>query len=1138
METLYNSTNENSRRNLNDDPQYFGAYLNLARLNIFSINNHLAEEFKQKNRLTDEEHIRNSFICNSNIKNLNYNWLFEKLIRLMPIVKQFDSSRLPEEEQKKGDTEGKNLLLMAETLKEVFKDIQDFRNDYTHYYSVEKGDERKLNVSSATADFLVTSFHRAIEYTKSRFANVFSEDDFKLIQAKQLVLSNNSITVEGLVFLTAMFLDRENAFQFIGKVQGLKGTQFKSFIASREVLMAYCVRLPHDKLISDDPKQALLLDMLNELDRCPKLLYNVLSEDAKKQFRPILTKQSIEQVLENSVSDEERENILDNIDYSEYIEQLTVRVRHSNRFHYFAMRFIDEQNLLPDFFFQIDLGKYKLSEYEKSILGQSIPRSIIENAKAFGRLSKFVSEDDVQKIIDPGNLANGFEQFAPHYNTDINKIGFRFNEDICHIESIDAKAERRISVNLIQPQPMGFLSLHELSKIILLEYLQPGESIKLIRQFYKTANTQLFNIDFIELVKTKLPTNWGDLEKQCDTKNNKAYRNSKASLYELQKRKEELDKVLQFHGLNWTQIPERILNYWLNIQDVSYSKSISERILLMKRDGLKRLKQLKNHSNRPDVRIPKVGEMATFIARDIVDMIIDEEKKKKITSIYYDKLQECLAFYADKEKKQQLIGLVRELQLNLQGGHPFLKNLRLESIRKTSEFYELYLTEKFSKLVHKGLNQKGKPQSRDESWIIRTFEKKEWSDKAKKNLTVYKFPDNMKELPFSMQQWINKEQYDLRGWLRNINEGRNRNDQKRPIDLPTNLFNNKLCELLTQELRLAGKAIPNTTKYYELLRVWWLNRDDSVQGFYKGSRSYIIKDELVSFIPDSQPNFKKYYQEPLNKAFIRLSQKRQMDREKDKKLPVLDKTDIEKTFKKTLFDTEKNIRLLAEDDRILLLMAEKLSPGDGSGHLKLNNIKKELNKEQIKERAFQFRPNYDDAGNMPEKGVLLPEIQLIVEAKIRLKNIKDLNRFAYDRRLPELIAYLPNGKIGVNELRYELTDYNKARQEVFDEVFRLEKTIIQKDADGLLALCVNERGIPLRGNIAHKYFLQWLINHGYISEQERKYLNMIRNSFSHNQFPHKLIVSYSQNQINQKGIASIISSAFKEKTESIIYKID
>ncbi len=251
----------------------------MARLNIFNINNHIAAEFKQA-VLGDDGLIKNSFLCDKSIKKLNWNHVFSKARRFLSILKVFDVETLPKHERENAATEGRDFATMSVTLKIVFAELHDFRNDYSHYYSTDRADHRKRIISPEMAVFLATNFQRAIAYTKVRMKDVLNDDDYLLVERMQLIEMGDQITTEGLVFLICMFLEREHAFQFIGKVQGLKGTQYKSFIATREVLMAFCVRLPHDKFVSEDSKQSLTLDMINELNRCPCVLYDVITEDA------------------------------------------------------------------------------------------------------------------------------------------------------------------------------------------------------------------------------------------------------------------------------------------------------------------------------------------------------------------------------------------------------------------------------------------------------------------------------------------------------------------------------------------------------------------------------------------------------------------------------------------------------------------------------------------------------------------------------------------------------------------------------------------------------------------------------------------------------------------------------------------
>ena len=502
METNINFS-ENRSRTLSGDPQYFGGYLNMARLNIFNINNHIAEKFNQA-VLDEEGHIKNSFLCNKNIKHINWNHVYSKTNRFLPILKVFDVDALPKEERESSQKEGRDFADMSDTLRVIFKEIQEFRNDYSHYYSTEKADSRKQIISSELAFFLNTNFKRAIAYTKVRMKDVLCDDDYQLVERIQLFKANNQITTEGLVFLICLFLEREHAFQFIGKVQGLKGTQFKSFIATREVLMSFCLRLPHDKFVSEDIKQSLTLDMINDLNRCPKTLYDVITEQEKQRFRPELENDKIQNLIENSTNEAKLEKMLESIDYNQYIELLTKQVRHNNRFSYFALRYIDENNVFEKFRFHIDLGKYQLDKYTKQLNNESTERIVVERAKAFGKLSDFSNQEAIENRIDINNLTDGFEQYAPHYNNENNKIGLSNKKDAIAILSPQTDETKKVSNKLRQPLPQAFLSLSELPKIILLEHLQKGASEKIINDFLKLNDDKLMNIAFIEEIKKTL----------------------------------------------------------------------------------------------------------------------------------------------------------------------------------------------------------------------------------------------------------------------------------------------------------------------------------------------------------------------------------------------------------------------------------------------------------------------------------------------------------------------------------------------------------------------------------------------------------------------------------------------------------
>ena len=1111
-------------RTLSDDPQYFGGYLNMARLNVFNISNHIAKEFDLP-LLAEEDHLRNSFLCNKENKKINWNHLYSRTNRFLSVLKVFDAESLPKEEQKTTNLEGKDFALMSDTLKIVFGELQDFRNDYSHYYSTEKGTIRKTTVSDEMALFLKVNFNRAIEYTKERFKGVLNEEDFQLVASKKVMEANLTITTEGLVCLISMFLEREYAFQFIGKITGLKGTENKSFIATREVLMAFCLKLPHDRFQSDNTRQAFSLDLINELNRCPKVLYNSITASGKQIFQPKLDILGIKNLLDNSTNiDEEVE------DYDEYIEALTKRIRHSNRFSDFALKYIDETGIFDKFRFQIDLGKLLVDEYAKFFNSEEVPRRIIENVKAFGKLNSFNDEAKVLTRIGNGYPSKEFEQFSPHYNTENNKIGISVKEDTAKLRP-NSKGET--GKKLHQPLPEAFLSLHELPKVIILDYLQKGEPERLIEDFILINNSKLMTMPFIEAVKSQMPKEWDDFRRRTDTKKEMAY-NEKTLTYLLE-RKNTLNQVLAEYQLNDKQIPGRILDYWLNIKDVEEGRAVSDRIKSIKRDCMSRLRALEKFKiDRNRNKIPKIGEMATFLAKDIVDMVAGEEKKQKITSFYYDKMQECLALFADSDKKQLFIHTVcNELRLNETGGHPFLYKLDLQHINSTSEFYGKYLQEKGHKMVREKNLRTGRVAEVDQSWMATTFYKKEWNEKIGKQLTVVKLPLNKSKIPFTLRLLEEKTIYTLDQWLQNLTKGRNPNDAKHPVNLPTNLFDERLTVLLRHDLDERQISYPSNSYDNELFKIWWKSRSDSTQSFYNAEREYVIFGEKVNFMPNTKDNFADYYQHAFTTAYQKKRKERTLQQKEDRRLPNIQLEQVEKTFKQTIAGTEKEIRMLQEEDRIMLLMIESLLEDGKKMQLKLSEIDTLLNAATEVKQTVSAKLSFNDSGELI-KDKTNPAIVRTITVSRKRKDYSMLRKFIFDRRLPELFEYFPEKEIQLDSLKEELDAYNKAKHEVFDVVFELEAKIIAKDSDGIQQLFADESGKPLTGNIQHKPYLTWLKNKGLLDDNTFTFLNMVRNCFSHNQYPQKKTMERLIHHWEPNRFALTIASKYKQEIARIM----
>jgi len=1113
-------------RTLSDDPQYFGGYLNMARLNVLNISNHIAKEFKLP-LLPEEAHLKNSFLCKKENKKIDWNHVYARTIRFLSVMKVFDAESLPKEEQKTIDWEGKDFASMCDTLNIVFSELQEFSNDYSHYYSTEKETKRKTTVSDELALFLRTNFKRAIEYTKVRFKGILNDEDYQLVVSKKMLETNHTITHEGLVFLTSMFLEREYAFRFIRKIHGLSGPKDNSFIATCEVLMAFCLKLPQEQFRSDNRRQAISLELMNELKKCPKVLYHVITEEWKQKLKSVPEELETKNLHYNT----KKEAIIEFEDYDLYIESLTKQVRYNNRFSEFALKYIDETGIFSEFRFQIDLGKILVDEYLKNFNDERVQRCIIENAKAFGKLNDYTNETKVMSLIVNGPPLKSFDRFAPHYNIESNKIGISTHEVTAKLVP-NSKGEP--AKKLHQPLPEAFLSLHELPKIILLEYLQKGEPEKLINEFILVNNSKLMNMSFIEEVKNQLPKEWDKFQRRTNAKHELAY--DENTLAFLLQRKQILNKTLLAYQLNDKQIPTRILDYWLNISDADEERAISNRLKSIKRDCMSRLKALsKFNENGNRNKIPGIGEMATFLAKDIIEMVVSEGKKRKITSFYYDKMQECLALFGDPDKKQLFIHIVtKELKLNDPGGHPFLDKLDLQKINSTTGFYEIYLQEKGHKMVPENNPKTGKVIYTDHSWMALTFYKIEFNDKVDMLMTVVKLPLKKLNIPFTLRQLSGKTNNTLKQWLNNLTQGKKRNDGKRPINLPTNLFDERLAELLRKDLDNKKIVYWPYANWNELFKTWWSSRNDGLQSFYNAEREYRIFDEKVNFYPNRKENFADYYQHALKLAFQKKQSKRILEQMYDQHLPDILFDQVEKTFRHTIAETEKEIRILQEEDHIMLLMLESLLDDGSKQQLKLSEIRTHLNRTTNIRQVVKGKLSFDDSGELIKDNTK-PEIVRTVSVTDQRKKLHQLPKLIFDSRLPELLEYFPDEEIQMESLKKEFDTYNTTRQVVLNLSFNLEKMIIEKGRlDRINELLSSATGDLLTGHIGHKTYLTWLKNRGIIDNDTFIFMNMVQYCFSHNQYPQKKTMARLISRWDQHRFALQIEATYIQKIAGII----
>jgi hypothetical protein len=427
METYHN----NNIQLIENNPQYFGAYLNMARHNMILLVNRLTEKFKYLgfDRLGDDEEIANGKHILYDIFNpakteyeIDRFKVYKFLVRrhYLPFIKIFH--------EKLGVQLDENPVVDYENLHkfltEVFTLLSNLRNSYSHYLALDENGKqintRKPVISELVSEKLELLFKESPEFSFERFSETQTKENFKHLESYQL-FDGNKLTEHGFYFFINLFLERKYASKFLKKIRGFKNETTPPFRATLQAFTAYCVTVPDERLGNADRKQSLLMEMLNELQRCPKALYRLLSEDDKKIFEPQIEIEGINNILLNSTNYEK----ISDEDIDKLLFELTTLKRHDDRFPYFALRFMDEFGLLPNIRFQIVLGKLQTKKYDKTIGKETINRRIIKQVNAFGKLSDFEDkEEEVLKELGVDDNEIYFDQFAPHYNMENNKIPF------------------------------------------------------------------------------------------------------------------------------------------------------------------------------------------------------------------------------------------------------------------------------------------------------------------------------------------------------------------------------------------------------------------------------------------------------------------------------------------------------------------------------------------------------------------------------------------------------------------------------------------------------------------------------------------------------------------------------------------
>ncbi|TDS56528.1 type VI-B CRISPR-associated RNA-guided ribonuclease Cas13b [Myroides indicus] len=1080
------ASREKTNYNLNETPWYFGAYLNMARHNMFVLINHLTEKFKYLgfNKIDDDCEIIKDNILTSifNPNNSNYEAerfkVYKYLVKrhYLPFVKIFH--------EKNGVQLDSNPIVDYHRLNQFinisFTHINKFRNSYTHYLAVDNDKniikERKKAIDNLIVEDLKKLFKHAPDFALQRFKDSQEENNFNHLDLYS-ILENNKLTEHGFYFFTNLFLNQTYAIQFLKKISGFKNETIPAFKATLQTFTAYAVKTPDIRLDNDDRNQSLLLEMMNELQKCPNELYRYLSEEDQKKFQPTLDTNSKTNFILNSID----YNAIHDDDIDSLLSETTSLRRSTNRFPYFALRFLEENNFLNNIRFQINIGKLHVRSYPKTIAHEKINRRIQKQIKGFGKLSDF--ENKEAEVLEKLNFNNDncyFDQYSPHYNIVNNKIGFFLFES--GEKTVIQKEQKLV-------KPTGFISIHDLPKIVMLSILKPNEVENTIKRFIDINTSDILNISKLDAIKSNLTltpvaftkrreklksitTENGyeflnnDIERKIFSENKLnhdsilTYENKKINKKDkehisqikykllLKNRKQNLQKALT-QKILVDQLPQKVVDYLLNLESIAEKKLIHAKIKSIKDEAKSKLRWIKKEVELPkeDQKI-KLGEIATFIARDILNMIISLEVKEKFTSAYYNKLQNKIAYFSGSKK--EIIAMCKELQLfNKIIGHVFLTKDQIEQSKGIIDFYQTYLESKISWIDQK-LFRKGK----EGGYII---------------------PDNT-NVPFTISSFkTNIAAQDFNNWLAN--------KKKLPINLPTSLFDKNLCESLCKKLK-TNKIDYKETDKFSILFAKSLKNDK--QPFYDFKRVYECSQTGESVLVNTQNIHGKA---------------------------------IKSKYGKRAEENEKIIRFILTQDRVVKRMCEFILAQNTTENLQLDlssfiplsnqtplnsafSFKHVINLEKGKMLTIIAEDNEHQRSEVEEFNKLtsVEDQQKYSKQKGYQWTMKDFGRFkrfVSDKRIFNLLSFLETDTVTFDFITYQFREYDKIRSAVFQQTFELEEYIATNDLENL----INEEFKRRRDfeEVQFKVYLKVLENK--TDSNTIEILQNIRNKFSHSEFP-------------------------------------
>ena len=1090
-----------------NDKHFWAAFLNLARHNVYITINHINKLLEIRQIDNDEKVLDIKALWQKVDKDINQKArLRELMIKHFPFLEFAIYNNNKDGKQEEKQAKAQSFESLKDCLFLFLKKLQESRNYYSHYKYSESSQEPKLEKELRKKMYNI--FDASIRLVKEDYQynkDIDPEKDFKHLERKEdfnyLFTDKDNkgkITKNGLLFFVSLFLEKKDAIWMQQKLRGFKDNRGNKEKMTHEVFCRSRMLLPKIRLESTQTQDWILLDMLNELIRCPKSLYERLQGAYREKFKVPF----------------------DSIDEDYDAEQEPFRntlVRHQDRFPYFALRYFDYNEIFKNLRFQIDLGTYHFSIYKKLIGGQKEDRHLTHKLYGFERIQEFAKQNRpdewkaIVKDLDTYETSNEryISETTPHYHLENQKIGIRFrngNKEIWPSLKTNGENNEKSKYKLDkQYQAEAFLSVHELLPMmfyyLLLKKEEPNNDKKNasivegfikreIRYIYKLydafANGEINNID--------------DLEKYCEDKG-------------IPKRHLPKQMVAILYDEHKDMVEEAKRKQKEMVKD-------TKKLLAT----LEKQTQGEREDGGRNIRLLKSGEIARWLVNDMMrfqPVQKDNEgnplNNSKANSTEYQMLQRSLALYNKEEKPTRYF-----IQVNLiksSNPHPFLEETEWEKCNNILSFYRSYLTKKIEFL------NKLKPEDWEKNQYFLMLK----GPKINRKTLVQGWKNG-----FNLPRGIFTE--PIKEWFK-----RHQNDSEEY----------KKVEALDR-VGLVAKVIPLFFKEEYFKEDAQKEINNCVQPFYSfpynvgnihkpEEKNFLHCEERRKLWDKKKDKFKGYKAKEKSKKMT--------DKEKEEHRSYLEFQSWNKF--------ERELRLVRNQDIVTWLLCTELIDKLKIDELNIEELQKLRLKDIDTDTAKKEKNNILNRIMPMQLPVTVYEIDksfnivkdkplhtiYIEETGTKLLKQGNFKALVKDRRLNGLFSFVKTSSEAeskskpISKLRveYELGAYQKARIDIIKDMLALEKTLIDNDEN----LPTNKFSDMLKS---------WLKGKGEANkarlQNDVDLLVAVRNAFSHNQYPmynsevfkgmKLLSLSSDIPEKEGLGIAKQLKDKIKETIERII----